>query len=203
VSRKSRKGYYVDGEFVSAGSDADQRFRNELNDPDLPSRTELKNASARLQEIGEQLLEIRADRFAALPLPEQLSAAIVAAKHMSDFAALRRQKQFIGKLMRRLDPEALEAVEAALRAEHGHSAKDTRALHRAEQWRDSLIADDESLGRWIKEFPDTDSQQLRAMIRQARKDTREAQPGEALRQGRAYRRIFKLVRLQLTDSAET
>jgi ribosome-associated protein len=200
MSRKSRKGYYVDGEFVSAGSETDQRLRSELNDPDAPSRTELKNASEKLQKIGEQLLELRADRFAALPLPEQLRAAIVDVKRMTDFAALRRQKQFIGKLMRRLDPEVLEAVGAALSAEHGRSVKDARVLHRAEQWRDSLIADDESLSRWIEEFPDTDRRQLRAMIRQARKDTREGKPGEARRQGRAYRELFAIVRLQLANS---
>ena len=75
-------------------------------------------------------------------------------------------------------------------------------LHRAEQWRVDLIADDERLAQWIAEFPDTDAQQLRALIRQARKDAREGRPGEARRQGRAYREIFKIVRARLGSSTD-
>jgi ribosome-associated protein len=84
----------------------------------------------------------------------------------------------------------------------GRSVKDAAALHRAERWRESLIADDAELQRWLAEYPATDAQQLRALIRQARKDAREGQPGEAQRQGRAYRQLFALVRAQLTPSGE-
>jgi ribosome-associated protein len=197
MPRRSRKGYYVEGEFVTAGSDADRQLRNELQRADAPSRTALKNASEQLQKIGEELLALRADLFAGLPLPNDLREAILEAKRISSFGAKRRQLQLIGKLMRGLDSEALAAVREALRVEHGQSARDAAILHRAETWRDSLIADDEQVGQWIEEFPGTDAQQLRALIRQARKDAREAKPGEAQRQGRAYRQIFTLVRSQL------
>lgn len=203
MARKSRKGYYVDGEFVAEGSDADQQFRNELKGTDEPSRTERKEASEKLQELGEELLGLRADLFAGLPLPEKLRDAVVEAKRLTNFEALRRQKQFIGKLMHRLDGEALAAIAAALQVQRSQSAQDTQRLHRAEKWRDALIADDAQLGPWLEEFPGTDAQQLRALIRQARKDAREAPPGEARRQGRAYRQIFALVRQQLSSSAGT
>jgi ribosome-associated protein len=203
MSRKSRKGYYVDGEFVAAGSEADEQFRIDIKGTDEPTRTELKNASEALQKLGEELLTLRADLFDGLPLPEKLHDAILEGKRITNFEARRRQKQFIGKLMHRLDKEALEAVEAALRIQHSQSAEDTLVLHRAEKWRDSLIARDEGLADWIREHPSTDSQQLRSLVRQARKDARELKPGEPDRHGRAYRQIFTLVREQLNSSGDS
>jgi len=197
MARKSRKGYYVEGEFVPEGSDADQQFRNELKGGDAPSRTELKEASEKLQELGEELLTLRADLFAGLPLPEKLHDAILEGKRITNFEGRRRQKQFIGKLMHRLDAEALDAVAAALRIQRSQSAQDTQRLHRAERWRQELVADDARLGAWLAEFPATDAQQLRALIRQARKDAKEAGAGGKTRQGRAYREIFNLVRSAL------
>jgi ribosome-associated protein len=70
-------------------------------------------------------------------------------------------------------------------------------LHQAEVWRDRLIADDDAVGQWITLSPDTDSQQLRSLVRQARKDAKPEKPGEALRHGRSYRDIFQMVREQL------
>ena len=110
--------------------------------------------------------------------------------------------QFIGKLMRRLEPEVLDAVRVALDDQHGGAAEETAALHEAERWRDRLIADDDALGGWIEIHPDTDSQQLRALVRQARKDMKAGLPGEAPRQGKAYREVFQLVREQLASHAD-
>jgi ribosome-associated protein len=202
MSRKSRKGYYVEGEFVAAGSELDEQFRVEQKGTDAPSRTELKNASESLQKTGEELLTLRADLFDGLPLPEKLRDAILQAKRITNFEARRRQKQFIGKLMHRLDAEALEAVQAALRVQHSQSATDTMILHKAEKWRDSLIAGDDRLAEWLRDFPATDGQQLRSLIRQARKDARELKSGEPDRHGRAYRQIFALVREQLNSSGD-
>ena len=201
MSRKSRKGYYVAGEIVAAGSELDQQFRTEQKGSEAPSRTERKNASEDLQKVGEDLLTLRADLFAALPLPEKLRDAILDARRITNFEAKRRQKQFIGKLMHRLDPVALEAVNTALRLQYSQSAQETLTLHRAEKWRDALIADDDRLGEWLQAFPLTDAQQLRALIRQARKDAKEAKPEEGPRLGRAFRQIFVLVRAELLRPA--
>lgn len=203
MARKSRKGYYVEGQFVPEGSDADQQFRNEMKGGEAPSRTELKAASEKLQELGEELLTLRADLFASLALPEKLRDAILEAKRITNFEGRRRQKQFIGKLMHRLDAEGLEAVAAALRVQRSQSAQDTLRLHQAEKWRDELVADDARLGAWLAEFPATDAQQLRSLIRQARKDARDIRSGEALRRGRAYRQIFALVREQLAGQGDS
>jgi ribosome-associated protein len=118
MSPKSRKGYYVDGEFVPAGGG--ESVGGDAQDTGRPSRTARKNASADLQKTGEGLLTLRAERLEELDLPERLRDAIAEAKRLSNFGAKRRQLQFIGKLMRKLEPEVLEAVDAALRAaRHG------------------------------------------------------------------------------------
>ena len=120
--------------------------------------------------------------------PRTLATAI------TNFEGKRRQMQFVGKLMRQLDADTLQAVREALDVQRHGSAKEAAALHEAELWRDRLVADDEALGEWLNLYPDTDAQQLRALVRQARKDAKPEKPGEALRHGRAYRDIFQLVK---------
>jgi ribosome-associated protein len=104
--------------------------------------------------------------------------------------------------MRLLDPAKLQEVRDALAEQHMPSAQETALLHQAEIWRDRLIADDDAVGQWINISPSADSQQLRALVRQARKDAKPEKPGEAQRHGRAYRDIFQLVREQLTAAHE-
>jgi len=197
MSRKPKKGYYVRGEFVAEGSELDLELKRELKGTDDASKTDLKRESAELQKLGEDLLGLRAGLFDQLPLGEKLVDAIVEARRITNFEGKRRQMQFIGKLMRALDPEVLDAVRSALDEQHSGPAEETAMLHEAERWRDRLIADDDALGGWIETHPDTDSQQLRALVRQARKDIKAGKPGEAPRQGKAYREVFQLVREQL------
>jgi ribosome-associated protein len=113
--------------------------------------------------------------------------------------------QFIGKLMRKLDEDAIDSVRAALLEQSQGSAQETLQLHLAEQWRDRLIKDDDACGEWLQSFPGTDSQQLRALIRQARKDApavsaATVSQGLAPRQSRAYREIFQMVRTELGNA---
>jgi len=197
MSRKPKKGYFVRGQFVAEGSELDLELKRELKGTDEASKTELKRESAELQKIGEDLLTLRAGLFDPLPLGEKLVDAIQEAKRITNFEGKRRQMQFIGKLMRALDPEVLDAVRSALDEQHSGPAEETAMLHEAERWRDRLIADDDALGGWIETHPDTDSQQLRALVRQARKDIKAGPAGEAPRQGKAYREVFQIVRAQL------
>jgi ribosome-associated protein len=105
-----------------------------------------------------------------LDVPEKLRDALADARRITNFEGKRRQMQFVGKLMRQLEPDTLAAIRAALQEQHQGSAQLTLALHRAEQWRDRLIAEDDAFGEWVQRFAGTDAQQLRALIRQARKD---------------------------------
>ena len=109
--------------------------------------------------------------------------------------------QFVGKLMRKLSEASLEAVKDALNEQRMGSTKDTLALHLAESWRERLMAEDTALQTWLQQFPATDSQQLRALVRQARKDdaTTRADIAKGLlpRQSRSYREVFQLIKEQM------
>ncbi len=204
MSRKPKKGYYVKGQFVAEGSELDLELKRELRGDTDVSRTDLKRESTELQKLGESLLNLRADLRDKLNLPDKLLEAMAEAKRITNFEGKRRQMQFVGKLMRQLDPRVLDAARAALVEQHMPSARETALLHTAEQWRDRLIADDEAVAAWIKDFPQTDTQQLRALVRQARKDAIPADKaavsqGLAPRQGRAYREVFQLVREMLAS----
>jgi ribosome-associated protein len=194
MSRKLKKGYYVKGQFVAEGSALDLEYKRELKGTDEPTRTDLKKESTEVQKLGEDLLTLRADLLAKLDLPEKLVDGVAEAKRITNFEGKRRQMQFIGKLMRKLEPAKWDEIRAALEEQHMPSAKETLVLHQAEQWRDRLIADDDAVGQWLTLSPATDSQNLRALVRQARKDAKPEKPGEALRHGRPYRDIFLLVR---------
>lgn len=201
MTRKLKKGYYVKGHFVAEGSALDLELKRELKGTDAPTRTELKRESAELQKLGEDLLTLRADLLTNLDLSDKLLEALAEAKRLTNFEGRRRQMQFIGKLMRQLDSNTIDAMKAALVMQHTPSAHETQLLHQAEQWRERLLADDEAIGEWLNLYPDTDSQQLRALVRQARKDAQPEKPGQAPRHGRAYREIFQLVRTELVEQA--
>ena len=197
MSRKLKKGNYDKGQFVAEGSALDLEYKRELKGTDEATRTDLKRESTEVQKLGEDLLTLRTELLTRLDLPEKLVEALAESKRISNFEGKRRQMQFIGKLMRKLEPEKHDAIRTALIEQHTPSALETQTLHQAEMWRDRLLADDDALGQWITLSPSTDSQQLRALVRQARKDAVPERPGEAQRHGRAYRDIFQLVRAQL------
>ena len=197
MSRKLKKGYFVRGEFVAEGSERDLELKAELKGTDDQSRTDLKRESTELQKLGADLLDLRADLLARLDLSDKFKDAIADAKRITNFEGKRRQMQFIGKLMRKLEPEVLEAVKKTLSEEATGSAADNLVLHQAEIWRDRLIADDDAAAQWITQNPSCDSQELRSLIRQARKDAKPSKPGALPRHGRAYREIFQMVREQL------
>ena len=197
MSRKFKKGYFVRGQFVAEGSELDLQMKAELKGTDAASRTEMKAESDQLQELGEQLMTLRADLFTRRGLGEKLHDAIQEAKRITNFEGKRRQMQYVGKLMRRQDDAMLDKIHAALDEQHNGSAHENAALHKAEAWRDRLIADDGSLAEWMSAYPETDSQQLRALVRQVRKDAKPETPGAAPRHGRAYRDVFQLVRQHL------
>lgn len=167
-----------------------------------PSKTARKAHSAALQALGERLLELPAAPLAALALPERLLAALDEARRIKDFGALRRQRQFIGRLMRQLDEEQLATIRATLAAQDAPSAAQTMLLHAAEDWRARLLASDAALGEWLAQHPGSDAQRLRALLRQARKDAAASTP-TAPPQRRAWRELFRLIRSTLEETPNT
>ena len=155
---------------------------------DRPSKTQLKKAMHELQDLGEALVALPDDRLVALALPELLESAVQEFKRTRSHEGRRRQMQYVGKLMRRIDPEPIRQAVDAVRL---GQAKDALTLHQAERWRDRMVESDDALTGWTAEFPGSDVQRLRSLIRAARKDAAVA-PEQ--RSGRAYRELFQFIK---------
>jgi len=164
-----------------------------------PSRSALKRASDALQKLGKQLLDLPDSRLDAIGMPENLREALADYRRTRSFEGKRRQLQYIGKLIRSVDAEPLREAVAAFQLGH---AQDALALHEAEAWRRRLIDDEKTaLDDWLAQFPETDVQQLRTLVRNARKDA-ALTPDK--RNGKAFRELFQLIKSALLadDAAE-
>ena len=159
-----------------------------------PSRTRRKLDDLALQELGEALVAVPAAKLAELDLPERLSDAIVHARSISKFGALRRQMQYIGRLMR--EEGDAETIRARLDAWNGVSVEETARLHLIERWRLKLLDDDKGLDALIAEYPRADIQRLRTLIRNTKREK------EAEKPPRSFRELFQALRETLTPSAE-
>jgi ribosome-associated protein len=175
----------------------DAHYGDAEDEDDRPSKTQLKQQSHDLQKLGLQLSELSQDRLDRTTMPDALRDAIEAYRRTKSHEGRRRQIQFVGKLMRNVDDAPLrEAVAAAALG----SAKETLLLHEAERWRAELMADDDALTRWQQAHPDTDTQQLRSLVRAARRDT--AALGADQRQPRAVRDLFQFIKPYLQAPQE-
>ena len=167
-------------------------------DPDdadaRPSKSALKRQSHDLQALGLEVAELPEQRLAATPMPDGLREAILEYRRTKSHEGRRRQLQYVGKLMRSADEAVLREAVAAARL---GSARETLALHEAERWRAELIADDAALTRWMQQHPDSDAQQLRSLVRAARRD---AVVPEA-RQPRSHRELFQFVKARSVAAA--
>jgi ribosome-associated protein len=162
-------------------------------DAQRPSKTALKKAMQELQQLGEALTELNDERLRALPLSDTLLEAVLEFQRTRSHEGQRRQLQYIGKLMRNADVEPIREAVASARLGR---AREALALHEAEHWRDRLLASDNDLTPWMELHPGTDLQQLRSLIRAARKDIAGAtdDPRAAGRKGRAYRELFQFIK---------
>lgn len=151
-----------------------------------PSKTKLKREMASLQDLGESLVVLDPARLASLDLPERLVDAIALARGITRHEARRRQMQFVGRLMRDVDPgpirEALERFDSVPRAEKARFAA-------IERWRDRLMADAGALDAFVAEHPASDRAALAKALAAAHA---ERARGEATR---AYRELFRALRL--------
>ena len=159
-----------------------------------PSKTALKAEDRALQDLGVALSELPSGRLAALDMPDDLRQAIRDYQSVRAHGAKKRQRKFLGRLLRNMDTEPFEKVIEEFRT--GNRAE-ARALHQVERWRDELVADDEAVTRWMSEHPETDAQHFRSLVRAARKH--DAATGVSDRHGRAYRELFKFIREHLAE----
>ena len=156
-----------------------------------PSKTERKRVMHELQALGERLIGLNSEQLAAIALPENLHEAVEQARRIRKHEARRRQLQYIGRLMRDVDPEP---IREKLRAWDGVSTEETARLHRIERWREKLLEDDGGLGALVHAHPDIDTQRLRALVRNAREERNAGRPP------RAYRELFRALRDIIPDS---
>ena len=151
-----------------------------------PSKSRRKREMQDLQDLGVQLLALPPGQMEKFALSPELLAAIAEARRFTrKNEALRRQMQYIGKLMRSVDPEPIRARLAALR---GESASEIARMHRLERLRDELLADEQTVEKIVHEWPKADIQRLRTLRRNALKEREQQRPS------RAYREIFKVLR---------
>ncbi|MDB5796190.1 MAG: hypothetical protein JWP36_92 [Paucimonas sp.] len=155
---------------------------------DRPSKSHLKREMTALQKLGEELVNEPRDRVLRVPMPEDVREAILECQQIRDHEGRRRQMQYVGKRMRGLEPDEVDAIRKTIDSWRGASKSETAALHALERWRDRLIADDGAVTALRAKYPAVDMQQLRTMIRNARREQAEAKPPKA------YREIFQLLK---------
>jgi ribosome-associated protein len=150
-----------------------------------PSRSARKRDDDALQTLGERLVGLSAEALARIPLPEDLADAIREARRIHERGGHRRQLQYIGKLMRRVDTAPILAAIAALDARH-HDESD--AFHRAEQWRDRLLREPGAVKVLCEECPKADAQRLTQLVHEAAAEHAAGKPP------RHARELFRYLR---------
>ncbi|PXX46567.1 ribosome biogenesis factor YjgA [Undibacterium pigrum] len=161
-----------------------------------PSKSQLKREMTALQKLGQELVEQPRERVKRVPMPEDVRDAILECQQIKDHEGRRRQMQYVGKKMRTLDEEEIALIQKTIDSWKGASKAETAAMHALERRRDKLLADDNALTELMAEHPQLDVQQLRTMIRNARKEQAENKPPKA------YREIFQILKdLQKSKAA--
>lgn len=138
-----------------------------------------------LQELGAQLVALNAEQLARIELPERLHDAVVEAQRIRDFEGRRRQMQYIGRLMREIDPAPIRAT---LEQWNGLSREHTARERLIERWRAQLIADGGALDAFAAEYPGADLQPLRTLVAGIRRDQ------AAGKAPKHYRELFRALR---------
>lgn len=155
---------------------------------DRPSKSQLKREMTALQKLGAELVGEARDRIKRIAMPEDVREAILTCQDITDHEGRRRQLQYVGKKMRTLDPDELAVIQQTIDSWRGTSKSETASLHALERQRDKLLADDAAVTALCTRYPEIDRQQLRTMIRNARKEQAENKPPKA------YREIFQLLK---------
>ena len=153
-----------------------------------PSKSELKRQMNELQKLGEQLVAEPRDRVKRVPMPEDVRDAILMCQTITNHEGRRRQLQYVGKMMRTLSEEEVAVIQRTIDSWKGSSRAETAALHALERRREKLLTDDKALTQLLAEHPELDGQQLRTLIRNARKEQAENKPPKA------YREIFQILK---------
>ncbi len=155
-----------------------------------PSKSRVKREAHAAQALGVGLAELDADALDRLPITDRLRESVEQLKATRSRGAAKRQRQYIGRLMREED---IEAIEAALNRLDPNSPENQRRQMQAEAWRDALIEDAEAITRFVDSYPAVDVQHLRQLQRGARAESAREE------YGKASRALFLEVRAVIED----
>lgn len=158
-----------------------------------PSKSQRKRDMTALQDLGAQLVALSGDQLKKMELPDILRLAVRDAQRFTAHEARRRQMQYIGKLMRSIDPAPIKAV---LDEINGVSAAATARQHQLERLRTRFMEDESVLGEIAGEHPGADLQLLRQLRRNALKEREQSKPP------RAYRELFRVLRDMQSQATE-
>lgn len=154
-------------------------------DSDSPSKTQRKADMDALQDMGVTLAQLPKDKLAKLNLPEILLDAIKEYKRLTANGALRRQRQYLGSLMRNVETAS---IAEHLKSWEGKNSAENARFHQLENWRNRLIQDADALSVFMQKYPSTDSQELRTLIRNAQREEAANKPPKSSRE------LFKKLR---------
>ena len=162
---------------------------NEFEDEyDRPSKSQLKRDMTALQKLGAELIAEPRERVKRVPMPEDVRDAILECQTIKDHEGRRRQLQYVGKKMRTLEEEEVALIRKTIDSWKQPSRAETAAMHAMERRRDKLLADDGALTELRAQYPELDVQQMRTLIRNARREQAEQKPPKA------YREIFQVLK---------
>jgi len=165
---------------------------DELRGDEPPSRSQLRREALDVLKLAHALVELSEAQLVRMPLDAELRAEVLRARAVTQQIARKRQTQYVAKQMRKLDDGELDAIRATLEHDRDRARRDTAVLHRAESWRERLIAEgDDALNAFMSEFPAAERQQLRQLARQSRTER------EAGRAPHAQRELFRMLREML------
>ena len=156
-------------------------------DSDGPSKSQVKRDMLALQALGTEIVELTDAKFASIApiLPEKLLTAVTDARTITAHGGRKRQLQYIGRLMRAVDPQP---IRDALAVWKRHSREQAVELHQLEAWRDRLISEEGALAEYVAQHPGTDTQRLRALIRNTREEQARDKPPKS------FRELFRILR---------
>lgn len=164
------------------------------DDSGRASKTRQKKQMQALQELGVQLTELNRAQLAGLPLTPELEKAVQDSHQITKREALRRHRQYIGKLMRNADHEAIALAVNQISEKQNRMA---RLFHVMEKWRDDLIeGDQQQLETFIEHFPQVDRQHLRQLVQNARHERLKQKPPASAR------KLFAVIREQLEQQMD-
>lgn len=164
--------------------------------PTGPSRSQRRRDALAVLNLAAQLVALSPARLARIALPDEVREAIAQTQRIRAQVARKRQLQYLAKLLRRLDDDALAPIRAVLGDDADAHRRSVAAEHRLEQLRAALLHDDDALGALLARHPDADHQQLRALVRQARREQAQGAPAHA---ARALLRLLRT--LEAADAA--